>query len=69
MLGLVLIVMGCKEVMVEYHLISPISPDALNSKSQPLAMFTATTAAVETPSPKLGSILLLGGMIAYGRSI
>jgi hypothetical protein len=65
-LGLVLIVMGCKEVMVG---ISPISPDALNSKSQPLAMFTATTAAVETPSPKLGSILLLGGMIAYGRSI
>ena len=57
---------GLQEVMVG---ISPISPDALNSKSQPLAMFTATTAAVETPSPKLGSILLLGGMIAYGRSI
>ena len=57
---------GLKGVMVG---ISPISPDALNSKSQPLVMFTATTAAIETPSPKVGSILLLGGTIAYGRSI
>ena len=66
MLGLVLIVIGCKGVMVG---ISPISPDALNSKSQPLVVFTATTAAIGALSSRVGSILLLGGMIAYGRSI
>jgi hypothetical protein len=65
-LGLLLIVMDSKEVMVG---MSPISTDALNSKSQPLVVFTATTAAIGAPSSMVGSIMLLGGMIAYGRSI
>ena len=59
MLGLVLIVMDSKEVIVG---MSPISTDELNSKSRPLVVFTA-------PPSRLGSILLLGGLIAYGRSI
>jgi hypothetical protein len=65
-LGLVLIVMDSKEVMVG---MSPISTDALNSKSRPLVVFTATTAAIGAPSSRVGSIMLLGGMIAYGRLI
>ena len=67
MLGLLLIVMDSKEVMVG---MSPISTDALNSKSRPLVVLTATRkAAIGAPSSRVGSILLLGGLIAYGRSI
>jgi len=65
-LGLLLIVMDSKEVMVG---MSPISTGALNSKSRPLVVLTATTAAIGAPPSRVGSILLLGGMIAYGRLI
>ena len=49
--------MDSKEVMVG---ISPISTNALNSKSRPLVVFTATMTATGAPPSRVGSILLLG---------